>query len=274
MKKNPLVSIIIPVYNEERYLDYCLSSLFEQSYNNIEIIIVDDGSTDKSLAIVKKYDVRIIKQNHQGPGAARNYGAMNAKGEILCFFDADIRYDKKHIEKLIHPIIYENVVGTFQQEERVANTDNIWANCWTINGNLPIGERIIYKLSDTLSIFRAIKKSDFLLVGGYDQTTGYGEDVTVSPKLHKVAVAAPGAIAYHFNPESLDEVFFSARWIGRGMQDEKTLKNLLAFSLPNSIRHIIKKIQQGAPIQFIIFKIVFDFGMFCGIFLSFGKKVK
>ncbi len=90
----PRVSVIVPVYNTENYLADCLNSLLKQTLKEIEIICVDDGSTDNSLSILKKYskmDNRIIvlKQENKGGGMARNFGMSIAKGEYLLFLDSD-----------------------------------------------------------------------------------------------------------------------------------------------------------------------------------------
>lgn len=89
-----LVSIIIPVYNAELYLKRCLDSICSQSYRNVEIICVDDGSTDASLDILKQYAVSdsrvvVIHQENAGPSAARNRGLDVACGDIISFSDAD-----------------------------------------------------------------------------------------------------------------------------------------------------------------------------------------
>lgn len=88
----PLVSIIIPIYNAEKYLDATVQSAFNQTWKNIEILLVDDGSTDNSLTIAKKYECTSIKvyvQNRNGAASARNKGISKANGEFLQFLDAD-----------------------------------------------------------------------------------------------------------------------------------------------------------------------------------------
>lgn len=274
MSKKSLVSIIIPVYNEEKYLSYCLQSLKEQTYKNIEIILVDDGSTDNSLKIAKKYNIELFLQKHQGPGIARNYGAQKARGEILAFLDADMKYKSDYIEKLINPIIKERAIGTFNKDELIANPDNIWSECWRINSDLPPGRHSPTIVADKISIFRAIIKSTFQKVGGFDAEKGYFDDETISDKLRNKAVYAPGAISYHFNPEALHEVYYSSRWIGRGMKHKKTADNFFRYSFLNSFRNALRKISKGAPRRYIIFKCVYDAGMFSGVFLSRGKIEK
>jgi glycosyltransferase involved in cell wall biosynthesis len=92
--ESPLVSIIVPVFNVEKYLENCINSLLEQSYQNIEIICIDDGSTDSSTGMLEKYaaeDKRIIvlRQENQGPGPARNLALKTMHGKYVLFVDAD-----------------------------------------------------------------------------------------------------------------------------------------------------------------------------------------
>ena len=101
-----LVSIILPTYNVERYIDKCLDSIINQTYTNIEIIIVIDGSTDTSLDIAKKYQekdfrVRIFKQENKGSGPARNLGLEHASGEYCIFVDPDDWIDRDMVEQLM-----------------------------------------------------------------------------------------------------------------------------------------------------------------------------
>jgi len=91
MVNNPLVSVIIPVYNGERYLAEAIESVLAQTYRPIEIIVVDDGSTDGSADVAKRFGspVRYDFQPNSGAGAARNRGAELARGSVLAFLDAD-----------------------------------------------------------------------------------------------------------------------------------------------------------------------------------------
>lgn len=274
MKLTPLVSVIIPVYNEEKYLAFCLESLKNQTYSPFEIIIVDDGSRDKSISIAKKFDVFILQQEHKGPGVARNFGARKAQGEILVFADADMKYQKDYIEKLIQPILKKNAIGTFVKEELVANSNNIWSQCWSINSGLPKDRRLPAIYKDTENAFRAVQKRYFEKSGGFDTNIGYTDDSSISKKLNIFALNAPGAKSYHYNPSSLHEVFISSRWIGRSALFPPNVLNLLRFSPFNSIRVAIKFLLKGAPLEIVFFKIVYDMGVFSGIFLSKNKTEK
>ncbi len=88
--KKPLVSVIIPVYNREKYVAHALESVFKQNYRPFEVILVDDGSTDNTAQIIGKYDnVQYIYQTNQGPASARNAGIVESRGEIIVFLDSD-----------------------------------------------------------------------------------------------------------------------------------------------------------------------------------------
>ena len=105
MQQKPLVSVIVPVYNTGEYLANCLESLLHQTLHNIEIICVDDGSTDNSLEILKSFaskDIRIkvLTQPHKKQGAARNLGMSIAQGSYIGFTDSDDWVDKDLFEQL------------------------------------------------------------------------------------------------------------------------------------------------------------------------------
>lgn len=94
-----LISVIVPIYNTSKYLDRCMQSIISQTVKNIEIILIDDGSTDNSLAICKEYEkmyknIRVYHQKNLGQGAARNIGIVKARGKYIGFVDSDDYIDK------------------------------------------------------------------------------------------------------------------------------------------------------------------------------------
>ena len=101
---NPLVSIIIPVFNAESFLSETIKSAISQSWENKEIIIIDDGSSDCSLEIAKQFEnhwIKIFSQVNKGASSARNYGLKEAKGEYIQFLDADDLLSKNKIERQV-----------------------------------------------------------------------------------------------------------------------------------------------------------------------------
>ncbi len=107
--ENPIVSVIVPVFNAEAYIEKCILSIIEQSFKDIEIIIVDDGSDDFSTPILYTFKdldkrIEIIRQKNSGPSVARNVGIQNAKGKYIAFVDADDWIEENYIEKLYESI--------------------------------------------------------------------------------------------------------------------------------------------------------------------------
>ncbi len=129
--KNIHISVIIPVYNAEKYLEQCLNSILNQSFKNIEIICVDDGSTDNSKDILEQYcnkysNVIIFYQENSGSGVARNKGLNNSVGEYISFIDADdFIIDETSLEQMFNLAKKKNsnMVGanlmTFEEEKFV-----------------------------------------------------------------------------------------------------------------------------------------------------------
>ena len=120
------VSIIVPVYNVEKYLERCLDSLINQSFHDIEILAINDGSTDRSLEILKKYEstdnrIKIINNSNVGVSETRNIGIMESKGEFIVFVDSDDWIDKDMIEKMYKFMTNEKsdmVICTYIREFR------------------------------------------------------------------------------------------------------------------------------------------------------------
>lgn len=138
---NPKISIIVVTYNNDKYIEKCLNSILVQSYKNIEIIVVDDGSTDKTFSIGTRYlkkDLRIkfIHQENMGVGSARNVGLRNASGDYITFVDSDdyimpnlmseyIYYLNKYPESLLisgyREINNDNIVYTYNQDLKIVS---------------------------------------------------------------------------------------------------------------------------------------------------------
>jgi glycosyltransferase involved in cell wall biosynthesis len=124
-----LISVIVPIYNSEKYLERCVKSIQSQTYFNLEIILVNDGSTDNSLSLCKKFEredcrVKVINKKNAGQGLARNDGLKIATGEYITFVDSDDWIGEDHIYNLYNCIVRSNsdaVLG-----------NHIWVD---INGN-------------------------------------------------------------------------------------------------------------------------------------------
>lgn len=274
------ISVIIPTYNEEAVISDCILSLSKQTYPDFEIIVVDDGSSDKTLQILsglraKFKNLKVLRQNHKGPGAARNFGAKRAKGEILVFVDADMTFDKDFLNNLTFPIRNGKTKGTFSKEEFVSNWENVWARCWNINEGWEEKRRHPKDYPDFQPVFRAILKEEFDRVGGFTPG-GYDDDWSLSNKLGYKASVAKGAIFYHKNPSSLAEVFGHSKWVGKRKYKMGMLGLLLALirsSFPVSLVIGFYKAVKSKEVRFLFFKLVYDLGIFIGILeMIFGGK--
>lgn len=116
--KNPKISVIIPVFNSEKYLEKALESILFQTFNDFEIICIDDGSTDNSLKICykeaeKDTRIKVICQGNKGVSFARNKGIKAAKGDYIIFLDADDYYANDALEIMYNDAIKENVDAVF-----------------------------------------------------------------------------------------------------------------------------------------------------------------
>ncbi|MGB9596142.1 MAG: glycosyltransferase family 2 protein [Candidatus Poribacteria bacterium] len=111
--KLPLVSVIIPVYNQEKYIKECIDSVINQSYANVEIIVVDDGSTDKTPDILRAYGdkIKYIRQENQGPSSAINNGIKSANGSLICWLGSDDLYMPNKIEHQVELLQREQSIS-------------------------------------------------------------------------------------------------------------------------------------------------------------------
>lgn len=139
----PDISVIVPVYNTESYLKKCIESIINQTFRNIEIILVDDGSTDTSAEILADYALRdnriiVIHQENQGLSAARNAGMRNAKGEYIMFVDSDDWIDANTCEKAISAartsladIVMWTYVREYQSSSRITEMFDMKSLTWS-----------------------------------------------------------------------------------------------------------------------------------------------
>jgi len=166
---NPLVSVIMPVYNGAKFLAEAVTSIRQQSYHPLEIIIVDDGSTDETAEIVTGLgkDIRYAYQRNSGPAAARNKGLEMARGEIITFLDVDDLWppDKLRIQvtRLVNNPNLDVVLGRIQfiKLPGAAEFQMQGPNNTQVNVHLGSG---------------AFRKSVFDKVGVFDETLRYSED--------------------------------------------------------------------------------------------------
>ncbi|GAA4898918.1 glycosyltransferase [Flaviramulus aquimarinus] len=158
------ISIIVPVYNVEAYLERCIDSIINQTYKNLEIILVNDGSTDNSKIICEQYvkkDPRIVVVNQENSGSsiARNTGLDIATGQIISFIDSDDYIDNSMLEKMVQHMIANNL-EVVEIEPNVLTRNKVFDNKFTIEDNISAIKRIITNTS--FSVWRRIYKKSLI----------------------------------------------------------------------------------------------------------------
>ena len=240
------ISIIIPMYNESRYIARCLKSLKNQSYMDFEIILIDDGSKDDTVKIAKTFEkdfsLTILHQEHWWPGKARNRWAKIAKWDVFVFVDADMYFDQAYIENLVRPILKWEEEWTAHGTEKIWNPENIRAKSRSIDRIPNPGKRS--------GVYRAISKDSFKKSWGYNNDRFAFED-NIWAKYWKWALTVMNAICYHNNPENLSEVFKHDQWIWESMMAKWKIKEYIS---KYRLYLILITIMLVAVVYFIIVK--------------------
>lgn len=148
---NELVTVVVPIYNVEKYLERCLKSVTEQTYKNLEIILVDDGATDSCPEICEEWAkkdnrIKVVHKENAGLGMARNTGIENASGDYICFFDSDDYVDVKTIEKALG-------LAKKESAEVVAFGMKIVDNAGNINEFKPESQKDSYSENEVTEYF-------------------------------------------------------------------------------------------------------------------------
>lgn len=169
-----LVSIIVPCYNQARYLDESLQSIFDQTYTHWECIIVDDGSPDNTKEIARKWEAKdsrfiyLYKENG-GVSSARNLGIEKAKSEFILTLDADDKYDATFLEKALHILLANDELGIVSSWGQYFVEDKLF-QIYRLTGK-STADFLFYNDAVGTSLFR---KKCWEQVGGYDENPKNG----------------------------------------------------------------------------------------------------
>jgi cellulose synthase/poly-beta-1,6-N-acetylglucosamine synthase-like glycosyltransferase len=216
----PSVSVIVPAYNAENTISTCLEHLSNQSYPkaSYEIIVVDDGSTDSTCDLIKKFNVKYRGQANQGPASARNTGVRESVGDIILFTDSDCIPELNWIEEMVAPFQDSDIAGVkgayrtkqkeltarFAQAEFEDRYDLLQKSVWI-------------DMVDTYSA--AFRKDVFLSAGGFDENfpVANNEDTDLSYRLFSNGyklVFTPRACVYHTHPDTIAKYLKIKFWRG------------------------------------------------------------
>ncbi|MDO8538454.1 MAG: glycosyltransferase [archaeon] len=208
MAKELTASIIIPTFNAEKTIDQCLEALLNQSVKPLEIIVMNDGSTDNTQKIVEEFkQAKLVNQKNSGPAVERNKGARLAKGDIIIFIDSDCIADKDFVKFMLEPFQNKEICGVqgsykIKQQELIARYTQIVIE-------MSYAKMAKQKFIDHIGSYAAgYRRKDFLELNGFDESfpKASGEDTEFSYRMTeagKKLVFNPKAFVYHFHPTSL-----------------------------------------------------------------------
>lgn len=167
----PLVSVIVPVYNGERYLACALQSIFDQDYHPFEVIVIDDGSTDNSAEIAQSYkEIHYIYQPNQGVTVTRNVGISTARGEFIAFLDQDDMWTPNKLSVQVDYLLKHTEVGYVLARQNIFLEPGTRAPSW-LKKELLLNDQVGY-LPGTL----VARRSVFKQIGLFDPAYRIGSD--------------------------------------------------------------------------------------------------
>lgn len=214
------ISIIIPLYNSEKYIEECLLSIINASPKNKEIIVIDNNSTDKGPEIVKKFkEVKLIHESKRGPSAARNAGIRESTGDIILFLDDDLIIDKNYINEIINTFDEDKkiiAVGGFAHSYDKKSIISL-SHEVRLMGYSPSEEGIIEVDTIPTMTFSTFKKV-LDEVGTFDENLMGAEDYDLCLRIRKKGykcVMNSKAIVYHHNPTNMKSLI--RRWFKYGI---------------------------------------------------------
>lgn len=192
----PKVSVIIPTKNEEENIGRCLESLASQTYKNLEIIVVDNHSKDKTVKIAKKYTKKVFQKGEER-SAQRNFGAEKAAGQFLFFVDADMEVERKVVEQGVRLFEKEPTTKAIIVPE-VSIEENYWAHVRTLERSCYLGE-------PEIEAARIFEKKAFFETGGFDKNLIAAEDWDLNARVKKIGKIGriEGKIIHHEGKLSL-----------------------------------------------------------------------
>jgi glycosyltransferase involved in cell wall biosynthesis len=178
--KMPLVSVIIPTYNSADYIEEALQSVFEQTFQDFEIIVIDDGSTDGTGEVLKKYGDRIsyLFQENNGPSSARNRGIRAARGEYIAFLDADDLWVSTKLEKQVSLFLQRKGLGMVTTGACSFDEKGVFGYSADKRKTLMVGDiaRNIFLRSNIGTPTVMVRKEIFDSIGFFEENIRQSED--------------------------------------------------------------------------------------------------
>ena len=210
--QRPAISVVIPVFNAQRTLPGCLASLRAQDRDDVEVILIDDGSTDGSRQIMERSGFRVLLGDHQGPSAARNRGIAEAAGELVAFTDSDCLVPPHWLTRLEQALRSAGVDGAgggqrCPDDETAAGRafQKVMSQLGFV-GDYTRNEQQLRAVKHNASCNVLYRKQALQRAGGFRVGLYPGEDVDLDHRLAKQGcrfVHTPGAEVQHYRPQTL-----------------------------------------------------------------------
>ena len=240
------ISVIVPIYNSEKYISKCIESILKQSYSNFELILVDDGSLDNSLFICKNYErdkrVKIIQQDNQGVSKARNIGISIATGEWITFIDSDDEIEENMLDTMVQELkdeeidfiftgfkkFYFSEKGLKKQEKYSCNSKIMYIKDFFNNISLYLENCLLQGPCEKLFKKEILNKYNIF----FPEDMSYGEDTYFVYDYLKYInkISCINQMFYHYNvyekKDSLNSIFRKDKFEITILLNNK-LKNLL-----------------------------------------------
>ena len=268
----PMVSVIIPAYNEEKTIAKTIKSVSESNYPKFEIIIIDDGSKDNTLKIAKKFEgknITVFHKENGGKGTALNFGIKMAKGEIIFTMDADTRVDSKSMRNMVRFFKNKKIMSV-TPAILTEKPENILQRVQHIEYIMGLFLRKAFASLKAIYVapgaFSAYRKSFFDKYGGYDEEN-ITEDLEMALRIQFKGYQTencPEALAYTMSPRTFKELLLQRRrWYFGLIKNLWNYKKLIglkygdlgAFVIPTAIVSIVFSV---FVIIYLFFKTIFN----------------
>lgn len=238
MKNNSLVSVIVPTKNSENTIGLCIKSIKNQSYKNLEIIVIDNNSTDKTKEISKKY-TKLIFNKEPERSAQRNYGAIKSKGKFLLFIDSDMELTKNVVKDCVEKISLDRFKALVVPEKSFGV--GFWAQCKAL-------ERSFYVGVDWIEAARFFDEKTFREFKGYDEKQTGTEDFDLPQRVKsKYGIKSIGRINSFINHN--DRKLSLAYTLKKKYYYAKTVKRYSS----NKVDSVYFKLQANPLNRYILF---------------------
>ena len=214
MNESPLVSVVIPAFNAEKYIDKTLQSVLKQTFQDFEIVVVDDGSTDNTRVILERYSERVIclSNDHRGPANSRNRGLDAARGSLIAFLDADDLWLPQKLQRQVSVARQNQECGLITCDAQVFDERGILAHSSKARQPIANGDVLRQLLSSNWvgTSCAMVPKKCFAKVGNFDEEPfRWGEDWIMWLKIaaeYPVHFIDQVLVQYRVHPKSYSNV--------------------------------------------------------------------